>query len=264
MFSKIYAFLFRMSNLATVYRAVLSYPAHKIWVLVLVTVVFAGLGRAIHGVTTSGAGAGAAVCFAILWAPGYGGFAALLAVFVLTWVATRIGYAHKQRLGIAEARVGRDEHQVLANLGLAALCSLLYAFGGHDPRLLVAMVAAFAEAAADTMSSEIGQTLGGAPRLITSWRAIPAGTDGGITFAGTLAGTVGAIVVSLVGTMTGLFGWRFVPLCTAAGIAGMLVDSVLGATLERRNVLGNNAVNFISTMVSAVLAVVFSQAWGPR
>src|SRR6266403_225177 len=111
MFSKIYAFLFRMSNLATVYRAVLSYPAHKIRVL------------------------------------------------VLTWVATRIGYAHKQRLGIAEARVGRDEHQVLANLGLAALCSLLYAFGGHDPRLLVAMVAAFAEAAADTMSSEIGQAL---------------------------------------------------------------------------------------------------------
>jgi uncharacterized protein (TIGR00297 family) len=253
-----------MSTLAIVYGTVVPCPTQKVWALILITAVFAGLGRAIHGVTSSGAMAGAAVCFAILWGAGYGGFAALLAVFLLTWAATRIGYARKQRLGIAEARVGRDEHQVLANLGVAALWSLLYAFGGHDPGLLVAMVAALAEAAADTMSSEIGQALGGAPRLITNWREIPAGTNGGITFAGTLAGTVGAIVVGLVGVVTGLFGWRFVPLCTAAGIAGMLVDSVMGATLERRNVLGNNAVNFVSTMVSAVLAAVFSQAWGPR
>jgi uncharacterized protein (TIGR00297 family) len=251
-----------MSNLALAYEAVPSHPAQNIWVLVLITVVFAGLGRAIHGVTTFGAVAGAAVCFAILWGAGYGGFAALLAVFLLTWVSTRIGYARKQRLGIAEARVGRDERQVLANLGVAALCSLLYAFGGHDLRLLVALVAALAEAAADTISSEIGQALGGAPRLITNWKEVPAGTDGGITLAGTMAGTLGAIVVSFAGNMTGLFGWRFLPLCTAAAVAGMLVDSFLGATLERRNVLGNNVVNFISTAISAILTVVFSQASG--
>jgi len=136
-------------------------------VLFAITVVFAALGRAIHGVTTSGAIAGAAVCLAILWGAGLGGFAALLAVFLLTWAATRIGYASKQRLGTAEADLGRDERQVLANLGVAALCSLLHAPGGR-PWLVIAMTAALAEAAADTVSSEIGQAVGGVPRLITN------------------------------------------------------------------------------------------------
>ena len=34
------------------------------------------------------------------------------------------------------------------------------------------MAAALAEAAADTVSSEMGQALGGTPRLITSWRKV--------------------------------------------------------------------------------------------
>ncbi len=263
MLRKIYDFLFRMSKLADVYVAALSHPAQKIWALVLITVVFAGLGRGMRGVTTRGAVAGAAACFAILWGAGFPGFAVLIAVFLLTWATTRIGYLHKQRLRIAEARIGRDERQVLANLGVAALCSLVHTFESHELRLLVAMGAALAEAAADTISSEIGQALGGAPRLITNWRQVPAGTDGGVTFAGTLAGSVGAVLVILVGALTGLFRWRFLPLCAAAAVAGMLVDSVLGATLERRNVLGNNAVNFISTAISAVLAFLFSQVLGP-
>jgi uncharacterized protein (TIGR00297 family) len=248
-----------MSDLAVTSASILSEPAQKAWLFVAITVVFAALGRAIRGVTTAGALAGAAVSFAILLGAGLPGFATLVALFVLTWASTRIGYTRKQRLGIAEAHVGRDERQVLANLGVAAICTLLYAFAGHEQWLLVAVGAALAEAAADTVSSEIGQALGGTPRLIINWREVPAGTDGGITVAGTMAGSFGAIVVALVGAGTGLFGWRFFLLCTVAGIAGMLFDSLLGATLERRNVLGNNGVNFISTAVAAVLAIWLSQ-----
>ena len=254
------AFPFRMSNLIEAYGTILPDPGQKIWLFIAITVVFAALGRTMRGVTTAGALAGAAVSFAILLGAGLPGFAALVALFVLTWASTRIGYTRKQRLGIAEARVGRDERQVLANLGIAGICSALYAFAGHEQRLLVAMAAALAEAAADTVSSEIGQALGGTPRLITNWKEVPAGTDGGITMAGTLAGGVGAIVVCVVGTVTAVFGWRLLWLCAAAGIIGMLVDSFLGATLERRDVLGHNAVNFISTAIAAVLAVVLSQA----
>jgi len=257
--SSLNAFPFRMSSLIAAYGTILSDPAQKIWLFATITVVFAALGRAMRGVTTSGALAGAAVSFAILLGAGLPGFAALVALFVLTWASTRIGYTRKQRLGIAEARVGRNERQVLANLGIAGICSTLYAFAGHEQRLLLAMAAALAEAAADTVSSEIGQALGGTPRLITNWSEVPPGTDGGITISGTLAGSVGAIVVCVVAVMTGLFGWRLSPLCAGAGIAGMLVDSLLGATLERRNVLGNNGVNFISTAIAAVLAVVLSQ-----
>ena len=38
----------------------------------------------------------------------------------------------------------------------------------------------------------------------------------------------------------------------------MLGDSILGATLERRGFLGNDGVNFLSTVFAADLALVLS------
>ena len=40
-----------------------------------------------------------------------------------------------------------------------------------------------------------------------------------------------------------------------AAFLGTLLDSLLGATLERPGRLGNNAVNFTSTAFSAALAI---------
>src|SRR5438105_14120937 len=82
--------------------------------------VFALFGFAVRGVTLTGAVAGFAVTF-ILWTlDGWSSFAVLFTVFALTWIATRLGRARKQRLGIAERRAGRTGLQVLANVGLAA------------------------------------------------------------------------------------------------------------------------------------------------
>ena len=53
-------------------------------------------------------------------------------------------------------------------------------------------LAALAEAAADTVSSEIGQVWGGQPRIIISLRLAEPGTDGAISLNGTLAGVVAA------------------------------------------------------------------------
>ena len=44
--------------------------------------------------------------------------------------------------------------------------------------------------------------------------------------------------------------WVWIAL--AAGIFGMVVDSLLGALFERRGWIGNDSVNFISTVVAAV------------
>jgi uncharacterized protein (TIGR00297 family) len=209
-------------------------------------------------VTSGGAVAGAAACFALLWVAGLAGFAGLLTVFVLTWIATRIGYTRKLRLGTAEARTGRTALQVLANLGTPAGCAILYSTLWPHRRLLLAMAAALAEAAADTVSSEMGQALGGAPRLITTWRKVEPGTDGAITLAGTMDGATAAIAVALVFVLTRIFSWRSFAVCAGAGMAGMIFDSFLGATLERRRLLGNNAVNFASTIIAAVLAFLLS------
>ena len=43
-----------------------------------------------------------------------------------------------------------------------------------------------------------------------------------------------------------------------AGTAGNLSDSVFGATLERRNLLNNDWVNFFSTLFAAGVAILFS------
>jgi len=247
-----HSFSFDMSYLPNYPGLVLVHPAGKVAAFAALTLVFAILGRVVRGGTTGGAVAGAAVCFALLWGAGLAGFAGLLTVFVLTWIATRFGYKHKQRLGTAEARTGRNSIQVLANLGMSAGCAILYSTLWPDRRLLVALAAALAEAAADTVSSEMGQALGGAPRLITTWKKVEPGTDGAVSLAGTMDGATAAVAVGLVFVLSRIFSWRSFAVCAGAGVAGMIFDSFLGATLERW--LGNNAVNFVSTIFAVGLA----------
>jgi uncharacterized protein (TIGR00297 family) len=230
---------------------------HNWWISAAVTLVFSGFGWAVRGVTRSGALAGAAVCFGMIVGAGWAGFGALCVVFLLTWAATRVGSARKRILGTAESRRGRSALQVFANIGVASLCALLYGPWG-DQRWLVCLGAALAEAAADTVSSEIGQALGGVPRLVTNWKAVTAGTDGAITLAGTLAGAAAAAVVTATCVLGGMFPRRAGMICFAAGMLGTFVDSLLGATLERRGRLGNNAVNFLSTASAAAIAFAFS------
>ena len=248
-----------MNNLADFAWISPAQAVGKFWILALISLVFGVFGRAVRGVTTSGALAGAIVSFALLVAAGPAGFAALLMVFLLTWTSTRFGYPRKQSLGIAERRTGRSAAQVAANLGVAAICALLYVLAWRNSRLLVALVAALAEAAADTVSSENGQAVGGTPRLITNWKPAPPGTDGAVTVTGTAAGIAAALAVSLTATAPlGLRavggGWHTAAICTAAAVLGMTADSFLGATAERRGAIGNNTVNFTSTAIAALLA----------
>jgi uncharacterized protein (TIGR00297 family) len=219
-----------------------------------ITVAFALLGRLVRGVTASGAVAGGIICFLLFSCAGPGAFWTLFALFVVTWIATRLGRARKQRLGTAERREGRKASQVLANLGVAAGCAVLYAFRA-EWIWLVAMVAAMSEAAADTVSSECGQALGHEARLITTLQRVPAGTDGGISVVGTAFGILAAIVVAAVAVRALMVPVRLALLVTVTGVAGMFVDSVLGASLERRRWLNNDAVNLAGTFVAAAFAL---------
>jgi len=225
--------------------------------IVAITVAFAALGHAVRGVSRSGAVAGGVVCFALLASVGPGAFAMLLAVFAVTWIATRFGRLRKQGLGVAEHKEGRSASQVLANTGMAAACALCYS-GLHTPLMVLGMAAALTVAAADTVSSECGQALRREARLITTFERVPAGTDGGVTLGGTAAGAVAAGLVSLVGMWARLLPMRWMWIAVAAGVFGMVVDSFLGALFERRGWIGNDSVNFISTVVAAVGAAVIA------
>lgn len=231
----------------------LTASSHRWAVGGLLTAVFAVLARRMRGVTTSGALAGAVVCFVLYLAGGPGAFAALITVFALAWITTRLGYQRKQRLGTAERREGRKASQVLANLGVATACAALYL--RYDKTvLLLAMAAALSEAAADTVSSEVGQAFGEKPRLITTWRSVRAGTDGAVSLRGTLAGVAAAGIVSSVSVFGGLLPRQWLLISVGAAILGMVVDSFLGAWLERLHLLNNDSVNFLSTLAAALVA----------
>ncbi len=181
---------------------------------------------------------------------------ALLALFLLTYAATKFGRRRKEAMGTAEERHGRRASQVLANLGVAGL----FAAGGTPgspaaAAMFAACIAALAEATADTVSSEVGQALArsksGRTLLITTGKTVPPGTDGGISVAGTASGLLAAAVIVMLSSVVreprlalAVFG--------AAG-GGLLFDSLLGATVERRGLIGNDVVNLSSTIFAAAV-----------
>lgn len=218
---------------------------------------FALLARLLRAVSDGGALAGAVIAFLLMWAAGLAGFLPLVSVFVLTLIATRWRSERKRTLGVAERGSGRRASQVVANLGAAGICAAAAAiFTQHSDIFLVGAMAAMAEAAADTVSSEAGQAAATQPRMIVGFRPAAIGTNGAISLEGTLAGCIAASVVAWTGTFFGVVPWITAPVITVAGICGMLFDSVLGATLENDGRMGNDSVNFVSTVFAADMAVV--------
>ena len=219
----------------------------QLTVALIVTAIFAALARVARGVDTLGAVAGAVVAF-ILASADVRLFWILLIVFVLTLAATKFGRTRKSALERRESKSGRSAAQVMANLGIA---TTLVALGISQPVLL--SIAALTELAADTCSSEMGMALPGTTILITTWKRVVPGTDGGMSLGGSLAGCMAAFIVAEAACLLGLVSFSNVPFLVLAGIGGMLFDSILGGLLERRGVLGNNSVNLLGTTAAAVI-----------
>ncbi len=191
------------------------------------------------------------------WSPWYhSALPALVTLFVLTWAATRIGRTRKQQLGVAEDKRGRNAAQVAANLGVAGLAAasfLIHPVLGNSYAVMV--VAALAEATADTLASELGEVVGGQPMLVTTFRRVVPGTDGAISLAGTVAGVSGALLVAAVSFSTLKLSLGDTAAASLGAVGGLFVDSLLGATIERRGWLNNDAVNFLSTLAAALIAI---------
>ncbi len=229
-------------------------------------IAFALLARVMGSVSDGGALAGVLAAFVLMLAGGLSAFVPLLTLFLLTVITTRWGYARKQRLGVAERSRGRTASQIIANLGAAAACALAAIwFPELGPILFAGTTAALAEAAADTVSSELGQATARGAYMITDFRDVPIGTNGAISVEGTLSGLVAACLISWVSALCGLIDWHWIPITAFAGVAGMFLDSVLGATWETQGKLGNDSVNFLSTVLAAdaaLLAAIVMQRFG--
>jgi len=158
--------------------------------------------------TADGVAAAVGVGAAVFWGLGWRGAVLLFAFLVSSSLLTRLSSGHGGR---------RTARQVLANGGATALAAL---FGSWP-----AAAGALAAATADTWATEIGSLSPSPPRLITTWARVTRGVSGGITPLGTLGGIAGACAIAVLAPLS-------TSAVVAAGIAGMLVDSGLGATVQ--------------------------------
>ncbi|MBI4214651.1 DUF92 domain-containing protein [archaeon] len=194
--------------------------------------------------TWSGVLAGLIISYPIIYFQGIYWFAALVTFLVAGTVATRYMGSSKRRL--KQAQKTRDYSNVLAN---GALASILASTGS-----LYGFLGALAAALGDTFSSEIGMLSKRSPRLITTLKRVPTGTNGGITVLGTLASAVGGLIVGMTGTLIALPS-KAIIIGITAGLFGSAVDSFMGATLENRGKLKNWGTNLICTIAGAGCAL---------
>ena len=196
---------------------------------------------------------------------GWQGYLVVMFYFLVGSGVTRIGMAQKEAAGIAEKRSGaRGPENVWGSALTGALCAVgtLLVASTYRSLLLLGYVASFATKLSDTCGSEVGKAYGKRTFLITTLQPVARGTEGAVSLEGTLAGIVGSIAISLIGWGVGLIDLTGLAFCGVAAFIATNLESVIGATLQSQvNWMTNEVVNFINTLIGAVVAVLFALIW---
>jgi uncharacterized protein (TIGR00297 family) len=236
----------------------------------------ASLAYRARALSISGAVAAFAVGTIVFGSGGWRAAAVLFAFFLPSTLLTRIGRTRKRRILGADGGAPRNGWQVLANGGVAAVCAFAATHG--DARFAGAFAGAFAAASADTWGTEVGTLSPTAPVSIVTLRRLRTGSSGGVSALGSIATLAGSLCVAATASLAGVAPFWSV---ATGGIAGAVLDSILGATLQasrwcgacgcecetRRHSCGattelrrgigwieNDAVNFAATLFGALVA----------
>ncbi|MDD4127612.1 MAG: TIGR00297 family protein [Methanomicrobium sp.] len=183
-------------------------------------------------------------------------FFVMLTFFILGSGFTKYKYEKKKKEGVAESRGGvRGFLNVFAN-GLVSLCAAVLFGIYQDPVFAAMFLGSVSAAMADTTASELGM-LGKTPRLITTLKKVPKGTDGGITIFGEVAATIAAFILCMTAYALNVVSFDMALIGVLAGFVGTNVDSLVGATLERKGLIHNTGTNFICTLSGGIFAMLF-------
>jgi uncharacterized protein (TIGR00297 family) len=189
--------------------------------------------KAARALTTGGAVA-ATFVGATSIAAGWSWGALLLGFFLSSSALSRIGIDIKQRrtAGILEKGGERDAVQVMANGGVFAAAALGSVVAPWDGWMAIGG-GALAAATADTWATEIGTLAQQRPRLLTTWRLVPAGTSGAVTAVGTVGMLLGSAFLTL-GMAAAVWPRHATVAAFVGGVLGSLADSLAGATVQVR------------------------------
>ncbi|HLF75743.1 MAG TPA: DUF92 domain-containing protein [Anaerolineales bacterium] len=204
---------------------------------VLLAVIVVSLAYRARSLSRSGAFAAVLVGTVIFGLGGWGWAILLLTFFITSSALSRLFKKRKQILDEKFSKGHeRDAGQVFANGGLAALFAALHALYPESVFPWLGFAASLAAVNADTWATELGVLSPTPPRLITDLRKrVEKGTSGGVSLWGTVASLIGSAVIALPAVLldpTGSLTTDHFLLITAAGLAGSLFDSFLGATVQ--------------------------------
>jgi uncharacterized protein (TIGR00297 family) len=199
----------------------------------------------------------------IVWGTlGWQGYIVVMFYFLVGSLVTRIGMAEKEARGIAEKRSGmRGPENVWGSALTATICALGTLLGNSDLNqlLFLGYVASFSTKLADTTASEVGKAYGKNTFLITTLQPVARGTEGAVSWEGTLAGVVASLLMGIVGWLVGSIDLIGIIWCVLAAFVATNIESLIGATLQSRfNWLTNEVVNFINTFIGAIVAILLA------
>jgi uncharacterized protein (TIGR00297 family) len=205
-------------------------PSPTLSIAVGLAVIVSFLGWRTRALTGTGAVAASLTGSVIVYGTGWAGGAALGVFFV---GASLVSWMTEGRTLVRlEARGNRrDLVQVMANGG-GALAGGVLAL--QEPTLgLWVVTCSLAAAGADTYATSFGALSRRDPVLLGSGRRVMPGTSGAVSLAGTAGGVLGAALPAGAAAIT-VGDTSLLAGAAAIGFAGMLLDSLIGATLQAR------------------------------
>jgi uncharacterized protein (TIGR00297 family) len=203
------------------------------------SVLIAWLGYRRASLSMSGAIGTVLIGTTVFGVGGAGWWMLLIGFFVSSSLLSHFRSAQKSTLVDKFSKgARRDIWQVLANGGIAALLSVVYAIESW-PWIGIVFAGSLAAVNADTWATELGVLNSSRPRLVTTGRPVEPGTNGAVSAIGTVAALAGAFFIAVLAIVLTPLPVSFPsPLSlflaiSVGGFSGSLVDSVFGATAQK-------------------------------
>ena len=208
---------------------------------------------------TKGGWISAGVLGSILWGCfSWQGWSSVVIYLLLGSLVTKIGYKFKNEKGIAEKRGGkRGPGNVWGSAATGLFFAIMVKLNFTNLVFYkIGFAASFAAKLADTFGSEIGKRFGRNTYLITSFRKVERGTEGGISLEGTAASALGALFMSLIMFILNIISTKYQFLIVAiSGFLATISESFIGAKFQDKYKLSNELVNSIQTSISSIIAI---------